>query len=253
MRDKQNTDSHLKIILDWLEQGKEPGEGVIFSASPATKHYWMNKERFEIVQGILCKKRRSEQLVLVIPECVKMEVLQANHDIPMAGHQGMDRTKARIQQNYFWYGMKKDIQNFVSSCHSCNVNKKASKHARFPLTSFHAGAPMERVHLDFLGPLPRTERGNGYCLVMVDQFTKWVECVPLPSQTAEITAQAAVNECFARFGYPFEVFTVQGRNFESKLFTAICELLQIHKAGTTPYRPSANRQVERFNRSIMAL
>ena len=30
MRDKQNTDLHLKIILDWLEQGKTPGEGVIF-------------------------------------------------------------------------------------------------------------------------------------------------------------------------------------------------------------------------------
>ena len=54
---------------------------------------------------------------------------------------------------------------------------------------------MERVHLDFLGPLPRTERGNEYCLVMVDQFTKWVECIPLPSQTAEITAQATVNDC----------------------------------------------------------
>ena len=25
---------------------------------------------------------------------------------------------------------------------------------------------MERVHLDFLGPLPKTDKGNEYCLVM---------------------------------------------------------------------------------------
>nr|XP_054769743.1 uncharacterized protein K02A2.6-like [Lytechinus pictus] len=86
---------------------------------------------------------------------------------------------------------------------------------------------------------------------MVDQFTKWVECVPLPSQTAEVTAQAAISEFFCRFGYPFQIFTDQGRNFESRLFTNICKLLHIHKARTTPYRPSANGQVERFNRTLM--
>ncbi|KAH3768497.1 hypothetical protein DPMN_169710 [Dreissena polymorpha] len=32
--------------------------------------------------------------------------------------------------------------------------------------------------------------GNEYCLMMVNQFTKWVDCVPLPSQKAEVTANA---------------------------------------------------------------
>jgi hypothetical protein len=49
---------------------------------------------------------------------------------------------------------------------------------------------MERVHLDFMGPLPKTRKSNEYVLMMVDQFTKWTECIPLPSQTAEIIAQS---------------------------------------------------------------
>ena len=110
---------------------------------------------------------------------------------------------------------------------------------------------MERVHLDFMGPLPKTKKGNEHILMMVDQFTKWTECIPLPSQTAEVTAQAAINEFFSRFGYPFQIFSDQGRNFESSLFKAVCELLHIHKARTTPYRPSANGQVEQQNRSLM--
>ena len=80
---------------------------------------------------------------------------------------------------------------------------------------------------------------------MVEQFTRWVECIPLPSQTAEVTATAAVNEFFSRFGCPFQIFTDQGRNFDSKLFRAVCE------ARTIPYRPSANGQVERYNCTLM--
>ncbi|GFN73644.1 Pol polyprotein [Plakobranchus ocellatus] len=52
---------------------------------------------------------------------------------------------------------------------------------------------MERVHLDFLGPLPRNKAGNEAVLMIVDQFTKWFECLPLPSQIAEATASAAVE------------------------------------------------------------
>ncbi|GFR61675.1 Pol polyprotein [Elysia marginata] len=86
---------------------------------------------------------------------------------------------------------------------------------------------------------------------MVDQFTKWVECIPLPSQTAEVTAMAAVNEFFCRFGYPLQIFTDQGRNFESQLFKSVCEVLHIYKGRTTPYHPSSNGQVEHYNRTLM--
>lgn len=57
------------------------------------------------------------------------------------------------------------------------------------MTQFHAGVPMERVHMDFLGPLPVTKNNNTYFLMMVDQFTKWVECIPLPTKSAEVTAR----------------------------------------------------------------
>ncbi|XP_056022167.1 uncharacterized protein LOC130055032 [Ostrea edulis] len=86
---------------------------------------------------------------------------------------------------------------------------------------------------------------------MVDQFTKWVECIPLPNQSAENTDRAAIYQFFSRFGFPFQIFTDRGTNFESNLFKQLCERLRIHKARTTSFRPSANGQVERFNRTLM--
>ena len=47
------------------------------------------------------------------------------------------------------------------------------------------------------------------------------------------------------------LFSNQGRNFESRIFAAMCDILQIQKSRTTPYRPSANGQAERYNRTLM--
>ena len=96
-----------------------------------------------------------------------------------------------------------------------------------------------------------TKRGNRYILVISDNFSKWLELLPLPSQTAEVTAQALVDQFCTRFGFPNQIVTDQGRNFESTLFKEVCKLLRIDKKRTTAYRPSANGQAERQNRTLM--
>ena len=68
-------------------------------------------------------------------------------------------------------------------------------------TGYQAGVPMERVHIDYLGPLPKTNKDNEHLLMMVDQFTKWVKVIPVASQTTELTAQTLVS-----FGVHFKVW-----------------------------------------------
>ena len=87
---------------------------------------------------------------------------------------------------------------------------------------------MEGVHLDSLGPInPRSKSGSAYILVMLDQFTKWVELAPLPAQNAELTAGSFLKHFVSTFGCPLGVHTDQGRNFESDLFQAFCQILEI--------------------------
>ncbi|XP_043222136.1 uncharacterized protein LOC122381712 [Amphibalanus amphitrite] len=42
----------------------------------------------------------------------------------------------------------------------------------------------------------------------------------------------------------------QGRQFESRVFQAMCQRLGIHKTRTTPYHPESDGMVERFNRTL---
>ena len=250
VKKEQEKDQQFEPLRKWLTHKETIDEGTLFLLSPEGKFLWINKELFFMKEGVIWRKR-DDCDVLVVPKSLRHDIIRLNHDPPSAGHAGVSRTRSKLKTKYYWYGMSEDIRNYIAKCATCNKNKRATRYGRHPMKNYHAGVPMERVHLDFMGPLPRTQQGNEHILVMVDQFTKWIECVALPSQTAEITAHAAVSEFFCRFGYPFQIFTDQGRNFESKLFKNMCRILQIHKSKTSAYRPSANGQCERVNRTLM--
>lgn len=249
---EQAKDQDLQLVLHWLNSQEEPAETDLFLADQAAKKYHINREQFFLdSDGVLRNRSKNNLTRLVVPKPYIQEVLSLNHDLPMTGHQGIDRTRARIKEKFYWYKMNETIKAYVQACAVCNKNKKPTRKAKCPLSQYHAGVPLERVHIDFMGPLPETLKGNTNILVMVDQFTKWVEIIPLPSQTAEETARALVDQVFTRIGCPLTIHSDQGRNFESSLFKSICEAFHIHKTRTTPYRPCANGQVERFNRTVM--
>lgn len=195
----------------------------------------------------------SEKLILLLPESMKENVLRLAHDNITSGHFGRDKTHLRVRDCAYWYGMREDVAQYVRSCARCNVSKKTSRKPKQSLHSFHAGYPMERVHIDILGPLQTSRSGNKYLLVMVDQFTKWIEIEALPDQSAESVARAAVDRFFTSLGYPLFIHTDQGRNFDSQFFKTLCDMLDITKSRTTPYRPCSNGQVERYNRTILQI
>ena len=122
-----------------------------------------------------------------------------------------------------------------------------------PLKQYAVGAPMERIAIDILGPLPETPWKNKFILVVSDYFTKWTESYPLPNQEATTVAEKLVNEFICRFGVPRKLHSDQGRNFESKVFAEICKLLDIEKTRTTPLHLQSDGQVERFNRTVVKM
>ena len=66
-------------------------------------------------------------------------------------------------------------------------------------------------------------------------------------------ARVVVEQFILRWGAPRSIHTDQRKNFDSALFRAICELLDIHKTRTTPYHPQSDGFVERLNRTITTM
>ena len=110
---------------------------------------------------------------------------------------------------------------------------------------------LKEFKLDVLGPLPITSVENRYLLVAVDCFTKWVEAFPLKNVKSKIIAETFLNQIIFSHGVFLEVYTDQGRNFESKIFRELSRLLGIKKTKTTALHPQSDGQIERQHQTIL--
>ena len=256
IREHQLKDPDISKLLTWTESQYQPSQAELQLSGPAVKYFWSSESLLEVSDGVLRYRWADEitpRLLLVAPASLREELLGLSHDVKMAGHPGFDRTFFKLRQFAIWFGMRNDCEVYVKSCPTCSRQKKPQRHAKASLGSFHAGAPAERVHLDILGPFNKSSAGNVYILMLVCQFSKWIEAYPIPDQTTEQIASTIVRNFISRFGCPVQIHTDQGRNFDSDLFQAVCRLLEITKTRTTPYRPCSNGQVERYNRTLLQL
>ncbi|GBM01326.1 Retrovirus-related Pol polyprotein from transposon 412, partial [Araneus ventricosus] len=105
--------------------------------------------------------------------------------------------------------------------------------------------------LDILGPLLITTKGNRYVLVLMDYFTKCPEAIPIPNKESSTVTEELVRAWISRYGVPMILYSDQGTNFNSVLFTELCKLLGILKTRTTALHPESDGMVERFNRTIL--
>ena len=180
--------------------------------------------------------------------------MEAYHDTPFGGHQGVGRTTDVIKERYYWKHMDKDIAEYVQTCKKCN-ERKTSVNDRAPVPmkiTSPVTRPFQKVSLDIVGPLPKTHSGNQYILTFQDHFPKYPEAFPLTNQKATTIAKVFVEEIICRHGTPEVLLTDQGTNFTGELFQEMCKLLDIKKIQTTAYHPASNGIVERSHQTIMA-
>jgi transposase InsO family protein len=148
--------------------------------------------------------------------------------------------------------MAEDVYETVRQCDACARNRIAGlRHTTF-LQLFPAKGPLESVAMDILWPLPRTEHGNRFLLVIADRYTKVTRTVPLRTLTALSVARAFVDQWVYVYVPPISLLTDNGPQFTATFFQAACAELGIAKVFTTAYHPQTNGQVERYNWKILA-
>ena len=252
----QKDDVYLRTLHTWFENGGPPNREEAASHSPAIRHFWLNWENIILENGVLyqiwraSEKGMPERRQLLIPATLRREVIQQCHDSIMSAHLGIEKTVEKIKQRFYWYRLGADVKAHIKECPVCCANRHPKKRLRAALKDYRVGYPLDRIALDIMGPLPKPRQGNNNLLVIGDYFTRWVEAYPIPDQQAATVAEKLVKEFISRFGAPLEIHTDQGRNFQSDLFREICHLLEVKQTRTTPYHPSSNGLIERFNRTL---
>ena len=195
---------------------------------------------------------QSEEWKVVVPKDKRSAILQRCHDIPSSGHVGVYKTYGKLCQNYYWPKMKADVNRYVKSCIACAQNKVEQKRpAGLMGDRPDVKEPFQAISLDYVGPLPRSKRGNCYILVISDYLSKAVFLFPCRSAKAKSLVEN-VEGFFLLFGAPMFLTCDNGVQMKSKDFQFLCQRYRTRIFYTANYNPRAN-PVERHNRVIKTM
>jgi len=186
-----------------------------------------------------------------VPKVLRRPFLYSLHGLEIAGHDGVERTRARLEAVYWWKTYKKDVKAWVSSCFYCQ-KRKPNKPSRQGLTgSLDTTRPFQVVGFDIV-KLTKSESGNEYLLTMIDHFSRYPLAVAIPNRKIKTVVQALHSHLICVFGIPEALLSDQEKSFTSKVTEGLLRKLGIQKLNTSGYLPTGNSRCERFHRYLNA-
>jgi hypothetical protein len=140
----------------------------------------------------------------------------------------VDKTKARLLQNYWWSNMDSTISDFIKTCVKCQKNG-TDVHPKPDLLTLQpiCTEPNQRIHENCFGAFGHFWRKQKIYFVYGGCMHKYVELVALPNKEAETIANAIFSHWICHFGIPVEVITDQGKEFCNKLTDELFQLMEM--------------------------
>ncbi|GFU44474.1 hypothetical protein TNCV_1506011 [Trichonephila clavipes] len=105
-------------------------------------------------------------------------------------------------------------------------------------------------HVDFICPLPSTNKSYQHIFTVVDAFTKFTWLYPVKTVSAE-SALEKLKQQQKTFGNPIRIISDRGSAFTSKLFNDYCDEENIQHLQIATGVPRGNGQVERILRTLI--
>ena len=102
--------------------------------------------------------------------------------------------------------------------------------------------PMERLNIDFKGPLPSATQ-NKYFLTFIDEYSRFPFVFPWPNISSQ-TVIKCLNQLFSLCGTPGYINSDRGSSFISREIKEYLSQKGIATSRTTPYHPTGNAQCE---------
>lgn len=205
--------------------------------------------KYFMKKNVLLYKSKPNSTHVVVPKSLVPLLFTYYHSSATAAHPGVTRTIKNIKAKFYWSTMITDITKLVKQCHECQVAKQAQNTKVGFMSSQISTYCLERVFIDYIGPLPSSSLGNKYVLVITDGFSKFSIFIPTRNLTAETTVRMLDLRFFSYFGFPKNLVTDRGVSFLNAKFETMCLNYGIRHVVLSPYYPKPN-QAERINKQL---
>lgn len=182
------------------------------------------------------------------PPHLRNSIIAACHSTAPFNHPGIKRTLNHITRIFNWPNINQDVRDYIDSCLLCKQARAGPTRRPGLLQTHPVPALLHTVYMDFW---QCRYGGKAYLtLTLVDQLSKWGECIIIPNKKGEIVASAFLQHWVARFGVPAVLISDNDKSFLSTFFKTMTATLGITRITSSPYHPEGNAVVEAFHKSL---
>jgi hypothetical protein len=177
--------------------------------------------------------------------------LKEKHSGGLVGHFVHDKTFSKLNDSYFWPGMRTNVKKFVDRCRICQHMKGKRKniglYQPFPIPE----RSWDALRMDFILGLPRTQRGCDSIFVVVDRFSKMAHFIPC-QKTSDAThiANLFSKEVVRLHGLPKNIISDQDTKFVGNFWRRLWKNLGTSLSFSSAYHPHTDGQTEVVNMSL---
>jgi hypothetical protein len=193
-----------------------------------------------------------KQICVPNPKHLKETILQEAHDSAYSIHPGTTKMYNDLKTQYWWYGMKWDIAEYVSLCDTCQRVK--SEHQRLAGLLQPLKIPewkWEEIGMDFIVGLPHTRAGYDSIWVIVDRLTKVAHFIPVKiTYSGANLAELYMSRIVCLQGVPKKIVSDRGSKFTSKFWEKLHESMDTKLNFSSAYHPQTDGQTERTNQIL---
>jgi hypothetical protein len=179
-------------------------------------------------------------------------ILQEEHDSVYSIHPGSTKMYKDLKTRYWWYGMKRDIAEYVSLCDTCQRVKVEHQRPAGLLQPLKIPEwKWDEIGMDFIVGLPRTQAGYDSIWVIMDKLTKVAHFIPVKTTySGAKLAELYMSRIVCLQGVPKKVMSDRGFQFTYIFWEKLHELMDTKLNFSAAYHPQINGQTERTNQIL---
>ena len=162
----------------------------------AARDVWAQFELLLLQQRVLYIKSAAHttqaKLRMVVPKQLVEQALVEVHNGVAGAHLGGMKSLMKIKARFQRPKTTKELHFYCDRCLTW-ANCKPRAKPRASLWSFTSGNPMQRIHIDIVAPLPRSQRGKRYILTVQCSLTNRAEVFAMSNQRVTTSAKVLVR------------------------------------------------------------
>lgn len=153
-----------------------------------------------------------------------------------------------IQNNFGQKASRDLIEGDLGKCETCAYYSagKWFQRAVIPMSGM-----FEKLGVDCIGPLPRSDSGAYYIILATDYASGWAESATMKNKTARNVSDFLIKQVFFRHGVPGVIQMGGGREFLNKTIKDLAVKYGARMNFSTPHHPEANGKAERTDKTVL--